>query len=411
MSLFWWDSDQEVEVSYRGLVQRISNREERHPVLQTSEPDELFTELLIALLIESEFTLLDSEFSSETLSELGFDAEDLEQTEPAPEIEIDDPSDLPKMIENADDEWALRIYTSGTTGTPSPVEQTLGTLTQSVRTDERFDDNIWAFAYNPTHIAGLQVFFQAVSNLNPMSYIFEHSVGQIEEAFSEYEVTHISATPTFYRLRLQRLEGTYPSVKRLTSGGEMFEPQLRESLKDRFPNAKFRNVYALTEAGSLLESNGELFKIPDEKDDQFKITEDDELTVHESLLAVSTAEEFDGEWYHTGDEVEFVEGDKFRFVGRQSEFINVGGCRVDPHDVERRISSIGGVQAAIVRARESSVTGHILTAEVQPAPDADGEAVETAVEEQIENLERWKQPRIIDIVDEIEKTRSGKRVR
>ncbi|OYR55796.1 AMP-binding protein [Halorubrum halodurans] len=411
MSLFWWDIEREIEVSYGELVQRISNREKRHSVLQTSEPDELFTEILIALLTESEFTLLDSEFSSETLSELGFDARDLEQTEPVPKIEIEDPSDLPKKIRTADDEWTLGIYTSGTTGTPTRVEQTLGTLTQSVRTDERFDDNVWAFAYNPTHIAGLQVFFQAVSNLNPMIYIFEHSVDQIEEVISEYEVTHISATPTFYRLRLQRLGGTYPSVKRLTSGGEMFEPQLKESLKERFPNAKFRNVYALTEAGSLLESNGELFEIPDEKEDQFKITEDNELAVYESLLAESAAEEFDGEWYHTGDEVEFVEGDEFRFAGRQSDFINVGGYRVNPHDVERRISSIDGVQAAIVRARESSVTGHILTAEVQPVPDADGEVVETAVEEQIGDLERWKQPRIIDIVDEIEKTRSGKRVR
>jgi acyl-coenzyme A synthetase/AMP-(fatty) acid ligase len=291
------------------------------------------------------------------------------------------------------------------------VDQTLEGLTRKVYRDERFSNHVWAFAYNPSHFAGLQVFFQALMNLKSIIYIFESTVDQIDNAIQEYGITHISATPTFYRLRLQRLEGVYPTVKRLTSGGEKFEPSLQKSLKERFPNAEFRNVYALTEAGSLLESDGELFQIPQEYSGQIKVTENNELAIHQSLLSDSVASELDGDWFYTGDLVEYVDDTQFKFVGRESDFVNVGGYRVNPHEVEQLINTVEGVQAAIVTARESSVTGHILVAEVQPVSDMAPDNVKKAIKDAVNDLERWKQPRMINIVEKIDQSRSGKRVR
>jgi acyl-coenzyme A synthetase/AMP-(fatty) acid ligase len=270
---------------------------------------------------------------------------------------------------------------------------------------------VWAFAYNPTHFAGLQVFFQAVLNCNPMIYIFEQPAMKIGEIINKYGVTHISATPTFYRLRLQQLSGSYESVVRLTSGGEKFEPSLQQSLEKIFSDAKFRNVYAITEAGSLLESEGELFQIPEERSDKIRITEDNELVVHKSLLGKSVSDSLDGDWFHTGDLIEDVDGDRFRFVGRRSDFVNVGGYRVNPHQVEEHINTVDEVDVAVVSARESSVTGHILVAEIQPTEDVDSDVVKSAVKDKVDELERWKQPRVIDVVDCIDQSRSGKRVR
>lgn len=411
MTIFWADSQREVRLSYEDLVDELTTREERHPVVQTEDPSELFVELLMAILGEEELTLLDDEFSSDTLSNIGFSEDVISQTQPAPDIHLDRPEQLPAKLEAASSDWTVGLYTSGTTGNPSRVDQTLEGLTRSVRQDDRFQDHVWAFAYNPSHFAGLQVFFQAVSNLNPIIYIFEQSVEQIEEAIRKYGITHISATPTFYRLRLQRLSGEYETVQRLTSGGEKFESSLRNSLQKRFPNAEFRNVYALTEAGSLLESEGELFSIPEDYQNQLRITEEDELAIHESLLDDSTIEDLDSEWFHTGDLVEYAEGGRFRFVGRQSDFVNVGGYRVNPHEVEQFVNSVETVEVAAVTARESSVTGHILVAKVQPVPNTDPATVKDDVKKAVEDLEEWKQPRIIDVVDEIPQSRSGKRVR
>lgn len=411
MSLFWVDDQRGYSLSYQELIEELNKRDIRHPVVKTDDPAELFIELLLAIFDNGELVLLDADFSDDTLSQLGFDEDALSEEEPIPEIDIEHPREISSKIGQVDADWSLGLYTSGTTGTPERVEQTLDGLTRNVKRDEKFEDDVWAFAYNPSHFAGLQVFFQAIANLNPIIYIFEQSIDQIREAIEEYEITHISATPTFYRLRLQRLNGEYPTVRRLTSGGERFESSLKESLQNLFPNAKFRNVYALTEAGSLLESNGELFQIPQRLSDQIRVTEENELAIHKSLLADSVADEVSDGWFYTGDLVEYETENQFIFVGRESDFVNIGGYRVNPHEVEEIINNVDSVKAATVTARESSVTGHILVAEVEPIAGVDSEEVKETVKSTVDGLEKWKQPRIIDIVDEINQSRSGKRVR
>ena len=411
MSLFWVDDQRGYSLSYEELIKELNERNIRHPVVKTDDPAELFIELLLAIFDDGELLLLDADFSDDTLSQLGFDEDALSEEKPIPEIDIEHPREISYQIGQVDDDWSLALYTSGTTGTPERVEQTLDGLTRNVKRDEKFENDVWAFAYNPSHFAGLQVFFQAISNLNTIIYIFEQSIDQIREAIEEYEITHISATPTFYRLRLQRLNGEFPTIMRLTSGGERFEPSLKESLKNLFPNAKFRNVYALTEAGSLLESDGELFQIPQRFSDQIRVTEESELAIHESLLADSVADEVSDGWFYTGDLVEYETENQFRFVGRESDFVNIGGYRVNPHEVEEIINNVDSVRVATVTARESSVTGHILVAEVEPVAGVNSEEVKETVRSTVDGLEKWKQPRIIDIVNEINQSRSGKRVR
>lgn len=411
MTPFWIDERRDVRLDYGDLVEELTEREERHPVVYTDDPSEVLIEVLLATLTEADLTLLDAEFSEETLASLGYGSDVRSKTEPVPEIAIADPEELPARIEAANDRWTLTLHTSGTTGTPTPVEQTLDGLTRSVRRDDRFEEHVWAFAYNPTHLAGLQVFFQAVLNRNPMVYVFEQSADRIGELIERYGITHVSATPTFYRLRLQGLSGTYESVRRLTSGGEKFEPSLRDTLQESFPNAEFRNVYAITEAGSLLESDGELFRIPDDRSDRLAVSDDGELIVHRSLLGRSVADDLEGEWFHTGDVVEYVDDERFRFVGRKSDFVNVGGYRVNPHEVEQRINDVDGVELAVVTARDSSVTGNVLVAEVKPAEDIDPAVAKRRVEAAVDDLERWKRPRIVETVDGIDRSRSGKRVR
>jgi len=411
MSLFWVDDQRGYSLGYQGLIEELNKRDIRHPVVKTDDPAELFIELLLAIFDDGELVLLDADFSDDTLSQLGFDENALSEEEPIPEIDIEHPREISYKIGQVDGDWSLGLYTSGTTGTPERVEQTLDGLTRNVKYDENFENDVWAFAYNPSHFAGLQVFFQAIANLNPIIYIFEQSIDQIRDSIEEYGVTHISATPTFYRLRLQRLNEKFPTVRRLTSGGERFEPSLKESLQNLFPNAKFRNVYALTEAGSLLESNGELFQIPQRFSDQIRVTEENELAIHESLLADSVADEVSDGWFYTGDLVEYETENQFRFVGRESDFVNIGGYRVNPHEVEEMINNVNSVKAATVTARESSVTGHILVAEVEPIAGVDSEEVKETVKSTVDGLEKWKRPRIIDIVDEIDQSRSGKRVR
>ena len=108
---------------------------------------------------------------------------------------------------------------------------------------------------------------------------------EVYSKIERYQVTHISATPTFYRLLLP-FEQSYPSVQRVTLGGEKSDNHLYENIHKIFPEAKINNVYASTEAGSLLVAKGDSFQIPISIRNKFMVV-DNELLIHKSLLGKS----------------------------------------------------------------------------------------------------------------------------
>ncbi len=117
--------------------------------------------------------------------------------------------------------------------------------------------------------------------------MFGESRDIVTKRIGQYSVTNISATPTFYRMLLP-IDHEYPSVKRITFGGERFDASLAEDMKQMFPNAKPRNIYASTEAGSVLESTSDRFKITDPE--RCRI-EDGRLFIHNSLLGEYNTED------------------------------------------------------------------------------------------------------------------------
>jgi acyl-coenzyme A synthetase/AMP-(fatty) acid ligase len=406
--LFWSDILRDNKIYYDDFVEMINSRNSIPSLVESDDPLEIFASLTASLIEGTPLTLLDNSDGADPQNIPAYVEEGpYERTF----RNIEAPGELVSELNDPSDEWRLTLFTSGTTGEPTRVDQTLDGITKSVRQSTKHTDDVWAFAYDPTHFAGLQVFFQAIFNLNPLVNIFDVDQNEIGDLIRSYSITHISATPTFYRTRLQQLDGNYQSVKRLTSGGEKFEPSIKEELMGIFPEAEFRNVYALTEIGSLLFSDGETFRIPDRFRNKIKVNEDNELLVHKSLSG--GLKKRDSEWFNTGDIIEYADEDanEFKFVGRESDFVNVGGYRVNPHDVEEVINNVEGVVASSVSGRESSVTGNILVAKVETDTNTDRHDVETKIKDSFENLEPWKTPRSIEFVEEVDKSRTGKIIR
>ena len=171
-------------------------------------------------------------------------------------------------------------------------------------------------------MAGLQVFFQAFENTSMLVNMFSMQRQKVYSLINQYHITHISATPTFYRLLLP-FEKEYSSVERVTFGGEKSEYNLYESVKLIFPNAQINNVYASTEAGSLFASRGDCFQIPESIRDKFKV-EEDELLIHKSLLGRSESFSYSGDYFRSGDLIEWVDKANFlfKFKSRKNELIN-----------------------------------------------------------------------------------------
>lgn len=382
------------DLSSLSIVERYCYKKEFYSILLA---------IIAANLHRIDLVLLDADFSFQELHNLRIDSAVLGKTEQVIPLAVDSVDKLTAQL-SANQAWHVTLFTSGTTGIPKSVTHTFKSLTRAVRISPRHGDDIWGFAYNPTHIAGLQVFFQALLNGNTLINLFSAARHTILELIKSWQITNISATPTFYRM-LFPLTEAYPSVKGITSGGEKFDAALSENLLTFYPNAKVRNIYASTEAGTMLEGENDTFLV---KDDRYYRIVTNELYVHRSLLGKcgETPME-DDEWYATGDLVEIIQErpKKIRFLQRKNEMINVGGYKVNPLEVEESICTHHTVKQAYVYGKPNFLLGNILIADVV----SDATVTEKEMREFLySRLQPYKIPRIINFVNFIELTRSGK---
>lgn len=393
----------EQSYTYDDLLKAINGNGVYYPMFRSKELFPYFVNLIKALAAGKPLTLIDSDISASEID--GVSEEDINADrsfEPKDYMSIDD---VVAALQQSQSE--ITIFTSGTTGQPKKVVHSVATLTRAVRLGERYAGQVWAYAYNPTHMAGLQVFFQAFENQNTLVNVFAKSRAEIYSQIEDKQITHISATPTFYRLLLP-FEKAYDSVVRVTLGGEKSDQHLYDAIGKIFPNSKINNVYASTEAGSLFAAKGDCFQIPDSIRSKFKVVEG-ELLIHKSLLGSSDSFQFTDDYYHSGDLIEWVDGAKglFRFKSRKNELINVGGYKVNPGEVENAILSIDGVRQALVYGKANSILGNVLCADVQLE---DGFSLTELEVKKIlaSQLQDFKIPRRIKFVEEFLLTRTGK---
>ena len=391
------------QYSYEYLLRSLNENTVYYPYYKTSDVFSYFVNLIKALSANRPLVLLDSDINPSEIDGLDEGKVNIAETNVLSSFQNMD--EVVDAVQNSKSE--ITIFTSGTTGQPKKVVHSIATLTRSVRIGDRYKRQIWAYAYNPTHMAGLQVFFQAFENQNTLVNVFNKPREYVYQQIREKGITHISATPTFYRLLLP-FEQAYESVIRVTLGGEKSDQHLYDSIMKIFPNAKINNVYASTEAGSLFAAKGDCFQIPDAVKDKFKVV-DDELLIHKSLLGSSDSFKFTDDYYHSGDLIEWVDEAQglFRFKSRKNELINVGGYKVNPGEVEVAIQDIEGVRQAMVYGKANSILGNVLCADVVLEPDF--ELTELDIKKVLSaQLQDFKVPRRIKFVEEILLTRTGK---
>ncbi|MFO7726051.1 MAG: fatty acid--CoA ligase family protein [Oceanipulchritudo sp.] len=301
----------------------------------------------------------------------------------------------------------IRFLTSGTTGPRKQVIHGLATLLRGVRRHPSLAQARWGSGYHPAHMAGVQVLLQALATGCPVVQLFGLEREPLRQRLHDHRITHLSATPSFYRFLLPTLKGReFPDISQVTLGGEAFDPQLAAALREAFPAARIRNIYASTEAGSLFVADGDAFLVGEALEGSVKI-EQGELWLARDLLG-----DWDGTpaWYATGDWVEIVDPAplRFRFVGRSTTGINVGGYTVHPETVEAALCGHPAIAGARVFGRPQALVGNLLMAELvaEPGMTPPGEA---AIRKFLtRTCQPFEIPRILRFVDSLDQTPSGK---
>jgi len=376
--LLFIDSQNDIKLTYQDIFETLNNGYSG----TLENPRTYFSYLLYSLLNSVDMDLRRKE------EEISIPATKILYTEPAL---------FSKTISNSRINFILS--SSGTSGIRKVIQQPIQRLLKNVKYKAAYRDCIWGLAFNPLHIAAVQVILTALINTNTIVQLYKKQPNVVFEALQKNKVTHLSATPSFYR---QLLTGrTYSGLKHATLGGEMSNKQIVEDISRVFPNAQLSNLYATTETGTILRSKNAIFEL----DEECMKVENNQLYLHRSLYQKKT----ENEWCATGDLVEIVSKQplQIQFLGRNTRICNVGGENVILNLVNERILQIPEVKMARTYSKENAVVGNIVLAEVVLKKEG------SLSEKQLKNLlrtslEDFEVPRIIKFVQTIAVTENNK---
>jgi len=320
-------------------------------------------------------------------------------------------------------EWIL--LTSGTTGHPKLAVHTLASLAGSAK--QLYPSSVaivWSTFYDMRRYGGLHIFLHAA--LTGASLVLSSALQPTADFLSRagsHGLTHISGTPSHWRRALMSPAITKIAPEYIRMSGEIVDQAILNQVKAQFPEARVAHTFASTEAGVGFDVNDGLMGFaPELLTANPKVdmkVEDGTLRIRSNRAAGrylgenSPVLKDDEGFVDTGDTVE-LRGGRYFFTGRRDGVINVGGYKVHPEEVEAVINRHPVVAMSLVKAKRSSITGALVTADVV-LKSSKYDAAETDRQNILEfcrtELEPHKVPAVINIVSALAIGESGKLVR
>jgi acetyl-CoA synthetase len=215
------------------------------------------------------------------------------------------------------------------------------------------------------------------------------------------------------RTKLRPIE----SLRHLVSAGEPLNPEIISAFRDAV-GLEIHDGYGQTETGQVTGMRPDEPVRPGSMGKPlpgFEVRiEEDELQLRPSSCPTFFSryldgEPFDEEWWRTGDLVRADEDGYLYFEGRSDDLILSSGYRIGPFEVESALVAHPAVAEAAAVAAPDDERGAVVRAIVVLR---DGEPSDALISELQEHCKRttapYKFPRIVEFVEELPKTPSGK---
>ncbi|HVL96348.1 MAG TPA: AMP-binding protein [Solirubrobacteraceae bacterium] len=352
------------------------------------------------------------------------------------------PTDHPTADTAADDPAQL-YYTSGTTGLAKGIVHAHRYVLaheefvycHEVRDGERFHGmGEWAWAagiaplLGPWRLGAVQCVYQREGGFDPHKQL----------AFlSRHEVANVFTTPTAMRAMMAIPDaGTrYPCrFRRVCSAGEPLNPEAIRWFREQY-GITVLDYYGLTESYPLVANypwmevrEGSMGRPMPGWDVQ--ILDEDERPVAQGergeicLRARSnphyplgywnndeaSRETFGGEWFHTKDAARTDEDGYFWYEGRADDVIIASGYRIGPFEVESACLEHPAVAEAAAVASPDEQRGNVVKAFIVLAEGHEpGDELARDIQRHVrERLSAYAYPRLVEFVDGLPKTLTGK---
>ncbi len=353
-------------------------------------------------------------------------------------------SDSFERVETSVNDPMMLYFTSGTTGYPKGVIHDHSYPLAHIVTAKywhRAEDGGLHFTVAETGWAKAswgKLYGQWLVGSAVMVYDFDNfDPKQLISVINRYSVTSFCAPPTVYRYLVRKGIPEMPSLRHATTAGEMLAPEVFRKFKER-TGLELCEGYGQTET-TLLMANfagskpvegsmgvtsplynielrgkhgepvpqgavGEVVIVPPENGKQPGVF----------CAYLDNEEHYNHVWrggvYHTGDAAYMDENGLYWFHGRFDDIIKTGGFRVGPYEVENVLTEHPAVAECSVIGVPDPLRGQAIKAVIvlgsgyEPSRELELEIKEFCNS----RLAEYKWIRLVEFVDEMPKTISGK---
>lgn len=348
---------------------------------------------------------------------------------------------------NTNDDISLMYFTSGTTGEPKMVAHDFtyplghivtGSFWHNLHKDSLhltiadtgWGKAVWGKLYGQM-IAGATVFVYDHEKFTP---------ADILQKIHDYHITSLCAPPTIYRFLIREDLSKYDlsSLEYCTTAGEALNYSVYETFL-KITGIRLMEGFGQTETTLTLATFPWMEPKPGSMgvpNPQYEIdlikpdgrsAEDGEQgqivvrTNHGKPLGLFkeyyrapelTHEAWHDGVYYTGDVAWRDEDGYYWFVGRADDVIKSSGYRIGPFEVESALMTHPAVVECAITGVPDEIRGQVVKATIILAKDYKDKAGDALIKELQDHVKRvtapYKYPRVIEFVEELPKTISGK---
>jgi len=357
---------------------------------------------------------------------------------------IKEQSDVFERAETDCRDMMLLYFTSGTTGYPKMVTHDYRyslahILTaahwQNVQTDGlhlTVADTGWAKA-----MWG-KLYGQMAVGASVFVYDFDKFIpADVLQKLQDYKVTSFCAPPTMFRFFIKEGLGGYDlsSLKYCCIAGEALNPEVFERWKE-YTGMELMEGFGQTEGVVMLANlkgmrpkPGSMGKpvplynidLVNDKDESVPDGEVGEIVIRAKRGAEGmfggyykngelTESVWSNDIYRTGDTAWRDEDGYYWYVGRNDDLIKSSGYRIGPFEIESVLVTHPAVLECAVTGAPDPIRGMVVKATVVLTKGyAPGDGLKKELQEHVKkNTAPYKYPRIVEFVNELPKTISGK---
>lgn len=346
---------------------------------------------------------------------------------------------------NSSNDPLLIYFTSGTSGEPKMVEHShtypLGHIITAKYWQNVVEDGIHHTAADTGWGKAVwgNIYGQWIAGTSVFIYDYERFNGiKLLEKIIENKVTTFCAPPTIYRFLIkEKIEGyDFSNITHVTTAGEPLPPEVSKRFKE-ISGLRIREGFGQTEStlmlgtfiwvepkmGSigkpspiydieLLNNENKVVDIGDEGEICVNISKGQNpglFTGYYKHKEQTEKVKYD-DHYHCGDTAWVDEDGYYHFISRKDDIIKSSGYRIGPYEVESAVLSHEAVSNCAITGYPDEIRGQIVKATIilQKGYEPSDELIKDIQNHVKRVTAPYKYPRLIEFVDEIPETISGK---